>query len=202
MKKLTLILSLLFLTACSAALPQEARVENRLFIDESSPSLKLEFPFDIEITKQEHTTKYDEQNIAAAVSSYRLSTDQNSKIVFISKMQLQMFGTPGYLSGTDDKMIDNKFFLYKNRYGYCTTFAGAYSGYNIISGEVTRYSGKTGKTTVEIIENLGNDYNFKYLDTLDKALKEKHIGYTQQICSQLLPQDKYQPMPWLTKNEN
>jgi hypothetical protein len=101
------------------------------------------------------------------------------------RQNLIFSGNNSYFSRTDEKLIKNKLYTKQNGQGFCSVFVDKYNDRNYIGSTVIQYSGSKHLAMVSIYEQLEDHYDFTRLETADKNLVDKHLGYATKICSQL-----------------
>ncbi|MDT8420069.1 MAG: hypothetical protein RQ754_06525 [Desulfuromonadales bacterium] len=186
MKKSVLFFLILFLSACSPAIKKEATIEGNLFTDELRPYTAIKFPFKITLNDKKSGSYRTDSNVALYYETYTLGTGQQNRLAVISKKHLAVGRELTYFTTADDASIDNKLFLYKNKNGLCCVSASKENGYNLLIGTVIKYSGKQHRASIQVFENLGDDYDYSRLMGADKELVEKYLGDIEDICNQVL----------------
>jgi hypothetical protein len=186
-KKLLLVFVVFALSACAATTVQKDPVtDGRYFTDENYPSIKIEFPFAVEIKKSKPMFGASDNNVRYKYVEYFLDTEEKYTTVEIMKQNLVFSGNNAYFSRTDEKLIKNKLYAKQNGQGFCAVFANKYDDRNYIGSTVIQYSGRKHLTMVSIFEQLEDNYDFGRLENADKSLLAKHLGYAEKICSQLI----------------
>ncbi|PLX90144.1 MAG: hypothetical protein C0619_10000 [Desulfuromonas sp.] len=186
MKKIVFLFLILSLSACSAAIRKEATIEGNVFTDELRPYTAIKFPFEISLKDKKSGSYRDDNNVALYYETYTLGTGLQNRLSVVSKQHLAVGRELTYFTTADDASIDNKLFLYKNKNGLCCVSASRENGYNLLISTVIKYSGEQHRASIQIFEKLGDNYDYSRLMGADKELVDKYLGYTENICNQVL----------------
>ncbi len=194
---ITLIVSI-GLFSCAAPVKKDPMVDGTNFIDENLPKLSVDFPFEIELEESSWRAITTDEGATISISSYSLKGKNEGIYVYISKQKIADIGHMASFRGTDESLIDDKIYLTKNKYGFCSIFFDIRNDYQTMESRVAQYRYGKEITEVGMIKALGKNYNLNRLLDADKNLLDEFKGYTEQICSQLVsdkPLDIY-PSGW------
>ena len=146
MEKLFFILLFLFafwsVSGCSLPEREWASIEaGDTFVDETPPSLRIEFPFPISIVKQESSIEGGEDGLRIYVTNYALKQLDAVPAIYISRQSLpESDGHFSSFRGADEALIQGKIYLEKFVNGFCTVNEEKINNYNFLVITIVRYS--------------------------------------------------------------
>lgn len=188
---IVLLFTLLMFNGCSLPERKGASIEaGSTFIDDTPPSLRIEFPFPISLVKQESSIEGGEGGLKIFVTNYALKQLGKSTTIFISRQSLpESDGHFSSFRGADDAQIREKIFLEKHINGFCSINEQKIEDNIFFVITIVRYSARKKADIIRIYNFIEKSYFYDYtlgkIKGDNKEVLNEVMDTTKILCSQL-----------------